>query len=96
MESEHTEDPPGQECGLIVQQDGKPQRVLAKFLNLMLNYQYGLGVMMAQDLDRAASLLQKNRDSIRCTFLIQNQETSDRAALAELGKDGLSPLFLIQ
>ena len=42
----------GPEYGLIVQQDGKPQQVLAKSLNLMLNYQYGMSIMVAQDLDR--------------------------------------------
>ena len=57
MEAENTVDVSVRECGLIVQQAGKPQRVLAKFLNLMLNYQYGLSVMMAQDLSRASSLL---------------------------------------
>ena len=35
------------------------------------------------------------RDSIRCTFLIQNQEVTDKAVLADLGKVGLGPLFLI-
>ena len=30
-----------QELAPIVLQQGKPQQVLAKFLNLMLNYQYG-------------------------------------------------------
>ena len=39
----------GQQSGLIVQQEGKPQQVLAKFLNLMLNYQCGLTITVIQE-----------------------------------------------
>ena len=47
----------GQESGLIVQQEGKPQQVLAKFLNLMLNYQCGLTITVTQELGKASALL---------------------------------------
>ena len=40
----------GQGSGLIVQQEGQPQQVLAKFLNLMLNYQCGLTITATQEL----------------------------------------------
>jgi hypothetical protein len=36
-----TEVSANQEFGLIVLEQGKPQQALAKFLNLLLNYQYG-------------------------------------------------------
>ena len=45
----------GQESGLIVQQEGQPQQVLAKFLNLMLNYQCGLTITVTQELGKASA-----------------------------------------
>ena len=54
-----------QEFGLIVLEQGKPQQALAKFLNLLLNYQYGLSIMVAPDLKKAASLLAENSGRIR-------------------------------
>ena len=94
MDTENTADIPVQECGLIVQQEGKPQQVLAKFLNLMLNYQYGLAAAMAPDLPRAA-LLSQSRPGARCVCVIQNQEVRDQATLTALGQQGHLPLFLI-
>ena len=95
MNAENTAEAPAQECGLIVQQEGKPQQVLAKFLNLMLNYQYGLSALMAQNLPRASSLLQRNTGSVRCAFLIQNQESRDKPVITALGKQGSIPLFMV-
>jgi len=44
-----------QEFGLIVLEQGKAQQALAKFLNLLLNYQYGLSIMVAPDMGRRRS-----------------------------------------
>lgn len=83
------------ECGLIVQQDGKPQQVLAKFLNLLLNYQCGLSIMVAQEIARAATQVQTGGRNIRCVFVIQNQALGDREMVAALHRQGAVPLFLI-
>ena len=88
--SEETRKPTRQERGLIVQQEGKPQQVLAKFLNLLLNYQYGLAVRV-EDADKVAS--EPNGD-ICCVFVIQSQELRDQEALT-LSKGGRIPLFLV-
>ena len=85
----------GQELALIVLQPGKPQQVLAKFLNLMLNYQYGLSIVVAPDLEKAASLLQEHRSRIRCVCVIQDDEISGQISLQALGLQGSVPLFLI-
>ena len=90
--SEERSELTGQERGLIVQQEGKPQQVLAKFLNLLLNYQYGLSVGVEDDASKAASGL--NGD-VCCVFVIQNQELKDQDTLATLSKGGKIPLFLI-
>lgn len=84
-----------QDCGLIVQQEGKPQQVLAKFLNLMLNYQCGLTIRVAEEQQRAAAILMEESKSVRCVFVIQNFEITKVSALEELGKNGSLPLFLV-
>ncbi len=84
-----------QECGLIVLQDGKPQQVLAKFLNLMLNYQCGLIIRVADELDKAISILLQEGREVRCIFVIQNFEISKTSTLEALGKHGSVPLFMV-
>ena len=84
-----------QEFGILVQQDGKPQRVLSKYLNLMLNYQYGLSVLVAQDLSRAQTFATQQGEAVRCIFIIQSQESKEKDALDSLGDRGGIPQFLI-
>ena len=91
MDAENRMEDPVQECGLIVQQEGKPQRVLAKFLNLMLNYQYGFSTLVAADLDDGQRLLALNevfgghqshqsaRYRIRFATLAEHHASSARA-----------------
>ena len=50
-----------QELALIVLQQGKPQQVLAKFLNLMLNYQYGLSIVVAPDPTKGVVVAERAR-----------------------------------
>ncbi|MBT4097514.1 MAG: HDOD domain-containing protein [Gemmatimonadetes bacterium] len=83
------------EYGLLVLQQGKPQQVLAKFLNLMLNYQYGLSIVVAPDLTKAAELLAQHGERIRCVCVIQDTEISSAVALQALGMQGKIRLFLI-
>ena len=85
----------GQESGLIVQQEGKPQQVLAKFLNLMLNYQCGLTITVTQEADKAAELLLQEGKAARCVFVVQNSPLSNERTLDSLGHQGTLPLFLV-
>lgn len=84
-----------QELALIVLQQGKPQQVMAKFLNLMLNYQYGLSIVVAPDLAKASSLLSEHDGKVRCVCVIQDKEITDQTTLQALGEQGRVPLFLI-
>tara|TARA_B100001105_G_scaffold229663_1_gene201391 strand:- start:349 stop:681 length:333 start_codon:yes stop_codon:yes gene_type:complete len=79
----------GQESGLIVQQE------LPKFLNLMLNYQYGLTITVIQELDQAAELLLQEGTAARCVFVVQNNPLSNERTLDSLGHNGVLPLFLV-
>ena len=83
-----------QELALIVLQQGKPQQVLGKFLNLMLNYQYGLAIVVAPDLEKAAALLTEHRDSVRCVAVIQDAAISGPISLKALSDQGRVPLIL--
>ena len=85
----------GQDFGLIILQEGKPQQVLAKFLNLMLNYQYGLSIAVAPDLPKASALLGDESLRIRCACLIQSEELTSPIALKALTRDGALPLFMV-
>lgn len=87
---------PHQECALIVQQPGKNQDLLAKFFMLLLNYRYGLDIIMAHTLVEAFSVTQHYKDTgkIRCTVVIQNKKVDNRTALAALNLDDQIPLFL--
>ena len=83
-----------EEYGLIVQQEGKNQQVLAKYLRLLLNYQYGLSVMTAPKPGEGANLLLQHGREVRCVFVIQDQLLS-QGAVSALSKRGGLPLFLL-
>ena len=84
-----------QELALIVLQQGKAQQVLAKFLNLMLNYQYGLAIVVAPDLAKASTLLTEHSGKVRCVCVIQDAEITSQITLRALTEQGSLPLFLV-
>ena len=88
---------PFQECALIVQQPGKVQDALAKFFMLMLNYRYGLDIMVAHTSVEAFSIIQryKESDKIRCAIVIQSRRIQNRSALSALNQDDHFPLILV-
>ena len=79
----------GQESGLIVQQE------LPKFLNLMLNFQYGLTITVIQELDQAAELLLQEGTAAHCVFVVQNNPLSNERTLDSLGHNGVPSLFFV-
>ena len=83
----------GQQSGLIVQQEGKPQQVLAKFLNLMLNYQCVLTITVIQELDQAAELLLQEGTVARCVFVVQNNPFQTSACSIRWGITGRCRYF---
>jgi len=81
--------------GLLVLEEGKPQQVLAKFLNLMLNYQYGLSIMVTSELGRAGSMLQVEGRQVRCVLVIQREPVTAPVVLETLSHKGEIPIILI-
>ena len=84
-----------QEYAVIVHQAGEPQHALASFVRLMMNYQYGLGVLVARDLREAAKLLNEHADAVRCVFVIQDHEKNLSAVAPLLHRDAGKPLFIL-
>ena len=80
---------------LIVQQKGKPQQVLVRYLTLLLNYRYGLDIIVVDNFIAAFSMSQKLRERIRCAFIVQNTGIGGRASISPLNKEGTIPLFLV-
>jgi len=86
---------PEKEYGLIVQQGGKAQCVLAKFVVLLLNYQYGIYTKLVGDFVEAASAFREFGPQIRCTFIIQNERVRNPAVLMGMTRRDTVPLFLL-
>jgi HD-like signal output (HDOD) protein len=86
---------PDQELGLILLQDGKPQQIVARYVNLLLNYQYGFASVMLPDAARASAVAQEYGKAIRCAFVIQDHELPFKTALLSLGKQGTVPLYMV-
>ena len=83
------------QCALIVQQQGKPQHVLVRYLTLLLNYRYGLDIIVVHRLVEAFATVQKHRQHIRCAFVVQNRSIDSRSSIATLGEEGSIPVFLL-
>jgi HD-like signal output (HDOD) protein len=83
------------EYALIVQQKGKPQQILVRYLTLLLNYRYGLDIIVVTKFVEAFSTIQKHRKRIRCAFVVQNQRLASKANIAPLNLEGSIPAFLL-
>ncbi|MEW6750857.1 MAG: HDOD domain-containing protein [Candidatus Latescibacterota bacterium] len=81
---------------LILQpQQGKPQQILVRYLTLLLNYRYGLDIIVVRRPVEAFSTIQRLREQIRCTFVVQNRNVDSRSSVAPLNIEGSIPLFLL-
>jgi HD-like signal output (HDOD) protein len=90
-----TKEPNKELIALIVAQEGKAQRTLAKFLTLLLNYRYGFSVETASDFIQAAGSIRRNGRRIRCVFVVQNTPVSARTTVPALTLAGSIPLFIL-
>ena len=80
---------------LIVQQDGAQQRSLMRSTALVVNYQYGLDILVAHDLERAAALCLDHRRQLRATFIINQEATKNKKELNALGLMGAIPVVIL-
>ena len=92
---EATETTQAHEIGLIVQQPGKAEQTLAKFLKLLLSYKYGLPTEIQDDYTRVSGIIRRRGEAIRCVVVVQRQAVSVRSTIPVLGAKGTIPLFLL-
>jgi hypothetical protein len=95
LADEATEPTQSQELGLIVQQPGRAEQTLAKFLKLLLSYKYGLPTQIQDDYTRVSGIIRRSGEAIRCVVVIQRQAVSARSTIPVLGAKGTIPLFLL-
>lgn len=86
-----TEKPILDEYALIIQRSSGAQLVLNSLLRLLLNFQYGLNIMVARSTDEARRRLGVYPGQIRCIFMLENAEPEEIAYLSNPD----IPLFLV-
>ena len=84
-----------QEFAVILQQAESSPRAVMAFLQLHLNYLYGLEILPASKPAEAATLAMERGPSARATFMFQDREISRRNALLVLSRHGEMPLFVL-
>ena len=89
------EEPIEQNYALIIQQPGKAEQTLAKFVKLLLSYKYGLNTEIVTDFTKVRSVMRRGAERMRCAFVIQNKTVSARSTIPALTDQGRIPLFLV-
>ena len=84
-----------QEYGLIVAEAGKNQQLFARSLMMILNYRYGLDIIVTESLVEAFSLVQKHRRQIRVSFVIQSKQIGNKTSISGLTNDDTIPLYVL-
>ena len=83
------------EYALIVQATGQPQPLIARFLNMLLTYRYGLDTINADSFASAYAQVKKYGPRIRCAFLIEQEKIESKKSIASLSLNGNILLFLL-
>ena len=84
-----------QDFALVVQQGGKSETTLAKFLKLLLSYKHELPAEIVKDFRAIPSILRRSSQHLRCACVIQSQVVNTRSTIPVLGDKGRLPLFLV-
>lgn len=84
-----------QEYGLLLQETKKPPQAVLNYLRLILNYRYGLEMLVEKNVQDALAALSTHGPRIRSLFLIKDQPVENRNTLLALGRRGQIPLFLL-
>jgi|GEM_PF-299637 len=81
--------------GLIIRQNKKPQQTLVSYLRMILNFRYGMDVVMAGSVSEGCSIIQRNPEGIICAFVVQDEIIDSKTAISTLSKRGDIPLLLL-
>jgi len=80
---------------VIVPGDGKSERVLTKYLHMLLEYRYGLEVELLTNVRHVVKVL-KEHPSLHSVYLVQGAPVSVNSTVPILSGHGKLPLFLLQ
>jgi hypothetical protein len=83
------------EYALIVQATGQPQPLIARFLNMLLTYRYGLDIISADSFASAYAQVKKYGPRIHCAFVIEQEKIESKKSIASLSLNGNILLFLL-
>ena len=95
MSEDSINDDSNADLAVIVRDDGKSQKLVANFLKVLLNYQYGLEVEVVSDLIKAGQILRKNADRIRSFFIVQDRPLNVSNTLPLLTRQGEIPVIVL-
>ena len=84
-----------QEYALIVVESGERQQAFARALMMILNYRYGLDIIVTSSLVEAFSMVQEHRRQIRVSFVIQSKGIDNKTSILGLTNEESTPLFLV-
>jgi HD-like signal output (HDOD) protein len=85
----------GSFLGLIIRQNKKPQQTLVSYLRMILNFRYGVDVIMAGGISEGCAIIQRNPEGIICAFVVQDEVVDSKTAISTLSKRGEIPLLLL-
>ena len=74
---------------------GQSERALSKFLQMILEYRYGLEVELVTNVRQVVSVLKEHK-GLHSVYLIQGQPVSTHSTVPILTAQGKLPLFIIQ
>ena len=74
---------------------GKSEQALSKFLQMILEYRYGLEVELVTNVRLVVQILKENK-MLHSVYLIQGQPVSTNSTVPILTAQGTLPLFIIQ
>jgi HD-like signal output (HDOD) protein len=81
--------------GIIVRQPGKAQAALARFVTMLLNYEYGVHVVETADFEQTHSVVEENDKNICCCFVISAAAAPSTPLVSSLNPQGKYPLFFL-
>ena len=84
-----------EQFALIVTGVGKPQATLVRHLMLLLNYRYGLDLIVANSFYEGFGAVQKHERRLLCSAAILDRKVDSRTSLSSLNLEGRLPLFVI-
>ena len=84
-----------EECALIIREPGKAQQVLLKYVVLILNYRYGMDVVIESSMKEGVITLRNRADRVRAVFVIQNDHISSRMGLQAFTMQAKVPLIIL-